>query len=178
LQYRPLPLDFVLVSRRNTLMITRRDLLVAAISVCAAIAGLAAAQSTDKPVMHSCVFNWADLKVVPTKQGEHRSVFDAPTPALAEFECHITTLNPGESPHPPHHHADEELMVIKEGTLAAMQNGVTNIVTEAALFLRPRTRNMVCATLAPTAPPISSLKSRRMIFKSDRSQLESANLAF
>jgi quercetin dioxygenase-like cupin family protein len=95
---------------------------------------MALAQSNGKPVMHSCVFNWADLKVIPTKQGERRVVFDAPTPTLTEFECHITTLNPGESPHPPHHHADEELMVIKEGTVAAMQGGKTNIVTTGGII--------------------------------------------
>jgi mannose-6-phosphate isomerase-like protein (cupin superfamily) len=115
-------------------MITRRDLIVAAVSISLAVAGMALAQSTGKPVMHSCVFNWADLKVVPTKQGERRAVFDAPTPALADLECHITTLNPGESPHPPHQHAAEELMIIRDGTLAAMQNGVTNIVTAGGII--------------------------------------------
>lgn len=115
-------------------MITRRDLFVAALSVFIAVAGIALAESNGKPVMHSCVFQWADLKVAPTKQGERRTVFDAPTLALAEFECHITTLNPGESPHPPHHHPEEELMIIKEGTLAALQGDKTNIVTAGGII--------------------------------------------
>ena len=115
-------------------MITRRDILVAAVSMSVAVAGIALAQSTGKPVMHSSVFNWADLKAVPTKVGERRAVFDAPTPALGGFECHITTLNPGQIPHLPHHHPDEELMIIKEGTLEAMQNGHTNIVTTGGII--------------------------------------------
>ena len=115
-------------------MITRRDLCVAAVSIIIAVAGVALAESGGKPVMHSCVFNWADLKAVPTRMGERRTVFDAPTPSLAEFECHITTLNPGESPHPPHRHADEELMVIKEGTVAALQGDKTNIVTAGGII--------------------------------------------
>lgn len=115
-------------------MITRRDLFVAAVAACVAVAGMALAQSNSKPVMHSCFFNWADLKVTPTKQGERRTVFDAPTPILAEFECHITTLNPGESPHPPHRHADEELMVIRDGTVEAMQGDKTNIVTAGGII--------------------------------------------
>lgn len=115
-------------------MITRRDILVASVSVLVAVAGMALAQSNGKPVMHSSVFNWADLKVTPTKQGERRTVFDAPTPNLADFECHITTLNPGEAPHPPHHHPDEELMIIKEGTLAALQGDKTNIVTAGGII--------------------------------------------
>src|ERR1019366_4677629 len=120
------PLDFISFSRRNARMITRRDLVVAAVSAFVAVAGIA--------VMRSSVFNWADLKVTPTKQGERRTVCDAPTPALANFECHITTLNPGESPHPPHRHADEELMVIKEGTLEALQGDQTNIVTAGGII--------------------------------------------
>jgi mannose-6-phosphate isomerase-like protein (cupin superfamily) len=115
-------------------IITRRDLFVAAVAAGVAAAGMAAAQSNRKPVMHSCVFNWANLKVTPTKQGERRSVFDAPTPALADLECHITTLNPGESPHPPHQHPEEELMIIKEGTLAAFQGDQTNIVTAGGII--------------------------------------------
>ena len=115
-------------------MITRRDLLVAAISMSLAVAGITFAESNGKPVMHSCVFNWADLKARPTKVGESRGVFDAPTPTLAEFECHITTLNPGESPHPPHRHPEEELMVIKEGTVEALQGGKTNIVTAGGII--------------------------------------------
>jgi mannose-6-phosphate isomerase-like protein (cupin superfamily) len=130
-------LDINPLSRRNGRMkITRRDLIVAAVSVSLAVAGLALAQSAGKPVLHSCVFNWADLKVTPTKQGERRAVFDASTPALADLECHITTLNPGESPHPPHQHADEELMILKEGTLEVMQNGVTNRVTADGIIFQ------------------------------------------
>jgi mannose-6-phosphate isomerase-like protein (cupin superfamily) len=104
------------------------------VSASVAIGGIALAESSGKPMMHSCFFNWADLKVVPTKQGERRAVFDAPTPALADLECHITTLNPGQPPHPPHKHPDEELMIIKEGTLAALQGDKTNIVTSGGII--------------------------------------------
>ena len=115
-------------------MITRRDFFVAAVSVFIAIAGIALAESNGKPIMHSSVFNWAALKMKPTKMGESRPVFDAPTPALAELECHITTLNPGESPHPPHRHPAEELMIIREGTLEALQGDQTNIVTAGGII--------------------------------------------
>jgi len=109
-------------------MITRRDLMVAGVSVLVAVAGMAGAETLGRPVLHSTVFQWADLKVRLTKVGEARSVVDAPTPALAELELHITTLNPGQSPHPPHRHVAEELMIVREGTLEAMQEGRTNLV--------------------------------------------------
>jgi mannose-6-phosphate isomerase-like protein (cupin superfamily) len=114
--------------------ITSRDLVVAAVSVSLAVAGMAFAQSVGKPLMRSTFFNWADLKVSPTKMGERRAVFDAPTPTLSNLECHITTLNPGEMPHAPHRHADEELMIVKEGTLAAIQGDQTNTVSVGGII--------------------------------------------
>jgi uncharacterized cupin superfamily protein len=104
------------------------------VSVLVTAAVVTFAQTAAKPVMHSSVFNWDRLKVEPTKIGERRGVFDAPTPALEDLEMHITTLNPGESPHPPHRHAAEELMIIKEGTLEALQGDQTNIVTAGGII--------------------------------------------
>lgn len=114
--------------------ITRRDLVVAVVSISLTVAGLAFAQAAAKPIMHSCIFNWADFKATPTKMGERRSVFDSPTPTLSNLECHITTLNPGETPHAPHRHADEELMIVKEGTLAAIQGDQTNTVAAGGII--------------------------------------------
>lgn len=111
--------------------ITRRDLLVAVISISLTVTGLALAQSAAKPVMRSGIFNWADLKASPTKQGERRGVFDASTATLARLECHITSLNPGEAPHASHRHPEEELMFVKEGTVQSVQNGNTTNRVEA-----------------------------------------------
>lgn len=73
----------------------------------------------------SGVVNWDTLTAVQTKVGERRAVFDAPTATLDNLECHVTTVNPGESPHPSHHHPDEELIVLREGTLDVTINGRT-----------------------------------------------------
>jgi uncharacterized cupin superfamily protein len=125
---RKLRLDRSIVCLRNAVMITRRDLLVAAIAVCSTAAVVALAQNASKPVMHSRAIQWNDLKVEMTKNGERRNVFDAPTANLSQFECHITTLNPGEAPHAGHRHMDEEMMIIREGTVEAVLNGETNRV--------------------------------------------------
>jgi len=109
-------------------MITRRDLIVAfaAMAVTASVSLLA--QSKTKPLMQSCLFKWSSLKSAQTKTGERRDVFDAPTATLDRIECHVTTLNPGEAPHAAHQHPEEELLIVKEGSLEAMQNGRTNVV--------------------------------------------------
>jgi len=110
---------------------TRRDLAVAALtaSVCLGLLGfigqdrIAATVPTPKPIMGSMAFDWEKMVVKPTKIGAYRKVCEAPTATLDELEYHITTLNPGQAPHPPHQHADEELLIVKEGTVEALVAG-------------------------------------------------------
>lgn len=101
---------------------TRRDLLVALITASLTLAGVAAA-SAQKTVLSSRVFDWNALTAAPNKTGEVRKVVQQPTATLDELEIHITTLRAGETPHPPHQHPDEELLVIKEGTVESLVNG-------------------------------------------------------
>lgn len=63
------------------------------------------------------------MKSDPNKTGSVRRVVQRPTATLDELEIHITTLAPGETPHPPHQHPAEELLVIKEGTVESLVNG-------------------------------------------------------
>ena len=98
--------------------ITRRDAIVAASAALLAI-GVARIVGADTAVMGSRAVAWDALKPEPTKVGEVRHVFQAPTATLDELESHITTLNPGQVPHAPHKHPDEEVLCLKEGTLEA-----------------------------------------------------------
>lgn len=113
---------------------TRRDLLVAALTatVClglfgfirpAPLAATVAAPVTPKPLMGSMAFDWEKLVVKKTKIGEVRSICRAPTATLDELEMHVTTLDRGQAPHPPHQHADEELLIVKTGTVEALVAG-------------------------------------------------------
>jgi XRE family transcriptional regulator, regulator of sulfur utilization len=103
-------------------MITRRDGLVAllTLSVTLSVIGLA---NTDTSLMGSSIFDWNSIEAKPTKVGSTRKFFQAPTATLDELECHVTTLNPGETPHAPHKHPDEELIIVKEGTVESLVNG-------------------------------------------------------
>jgi quercetin dioxygenase-like cupin family protein len=105
----------------------RTHFLVAMFAAGSSLALMALAQTPTppKPQLGSGVFDWSQLVAKPTKVGARRDVFDAPTATLSNLECHVTTVNPGEAPHAPHRHPDEELIVIKEGTLEVMVNGVT-----------------------------------------------------
>ena len=102
-------------------MITSRDLFVALIAVLATAGVFAAAD--QKPVMGSAVFDWNSIPVKQTNVGSVRQFFSSPTATLENLELHVTTLNPGQSPHPPHHHPNEELIIIQQGTLETLSNG-------------------------------------------------------
>lgn len=77
---------------------------------------------------------WDSLPIRATANGESRAVFDHPTPTLEKFEMHITTLKPGASSHPVHHHGWEEILLVKEGTLEASLNGEKHRVGPGSLI--------------------------------------------
>jgi quercetin dioxygenase-like cupin family protein len=70
---------------------------------------------------------FVDWESIPARYGPvglFRSVFDAPTPTLEKFEVHVTTLRPGMSPHQPHHHPWEEMLLMIEGDVEVSINGL------------------------------------------------------
>ena len=94
----------------------------------------AAGQKQAKPMLRSTVFKWDDLAVKTTPNGERRDVANHATPTLDVFECHITTLNPGKASHAPHRHPQEELIIVKEGTLEVHINGQTQRAGAGSVF--------------------------------------------
>jgi|SRR6185503_19573167 len=102
-------------------MIKSRDFVVAALTVMATL--FAVRLTAQTPVMQSSVFDWNSIPVKQTDVGSVRQFFRSPTITLDEFECHVTTLNPGLQPHPPHKHPNEELIIIREGTVETLSNG-------------------------------------------------------
>ena len=71
----------------------------------------------------SNVYVWDQLTTTPTAKGSRRAVFEGPTTSLDKLHCHITTLNPGEKSGEPVVHLQEEVIIVKEGTLEANFNG-------------------------------------------------------
>ncbi len=102
-------------------MITRRDLFVASIAVACSACVFAVAD--QKRIMGSTVVDWNSVAAKPTSFGSSRPFFSAPTATLEDLEVHVTTLNPGQSPHPPHQHPNEEMIIIQQGTVETLSNG-------------------------------------------------------
>lgn len=82
----------------------------------------------------SIVLEWARLPVRATPVGERRDLFDGATRTFRDLKGHITTLNPAETPHVPHRHPDEELILVREGTLEVTVNGAVHTAGAGAVI--------------------------------------------
>jgi quercetin dioxygenase-like cupin family protein len=96
---------------------------IAALAFAGGLAAATAARATP-PLLGSSALSWEQIEAGPAK-GMGKAIFRAQTATLDELEMHVTHLPPGQAPHPPHKHAQEELLILKEGTLEAMQEGKT-----------------------------------------------------
>jgi quercetin dioxygenase-like cupin family protein len=118
-------------------MLAGRNAVVAAMAVLAAgatLGSLAVSRAATPSQMRSRVFDWTQLKPEASKTGERREVFDAPTATLDRLASHVTTLNPGQAPHPAHKHPEEELMIVRQGTLEVTLNGQTTRVETGGMI--------------------------------------------
>jgi XRE family transcriptional regulator, regulator of sulfur utilization len=110
-------------SERGVMMISKRDILIAALSCCATFDVVSSVQNKH-PLMSSSVFDWETIPVKETKTGSTRDFFRAPTATSDQLECHVTTVKAGEASHAAHSHPEEELIIVKEGTLESVQKGI------------------------------------------------------
>src|SRR5262245_63779665 len=96
----------------------------------------AATIAAQRQLQKSTVWEWTTTDAKPNDWGKVRQVTRVPTPTLGELEIHISTLNPGKSPHAPHQHEHEELIILKEGTLEAFQSGTTRRVGPGGIIFQ------------------------------------------
>jgi quercetin dioxygenase-like cupin family protein len=108
-------------------MITRRDLAAAALAAGLTLVCVTWADEA-RGLLDSTAWQWKDLAPQKTPVGERRDVVRQPTRTLDELEMHISTLNPHTASHPPHTHPNEEMVIVKEGTLQAHVNGKEIVV--------------------------------------------------
>ena len=95
--------------------------MVALIAAACTAGGFAAAD--ELPFLGPAVFERGTIASKATAAGEVRSFFTMKTATLDQLEVHETTLNPGKMPHAPHKHPNEEMLVIRQGTVEALVKG-------------------------------------------------------
>jgi len=93
-------------------MANRRDLLK--LAGLGAVAPWSVARASGKLANSTLQLGQAKLEKQPF--GDLRTYYDGPTDQLRSMTAGSLLLNPGMSPHPPHQHPEEEMMVITEGS--------------------------------------------------------------
>lgn len=78
------------------------------------VAAKAAGQSR---ALASQMHRYEDLKVQVNGPNRGRAILEGETHEGVAIELHETELAPGQTPHPPHHHVHEEMILVREGTM-------------------------------------------------------------
>ncbi len=94
-------------------MAKRRDVLKWAAGGSVAMWPLAAAGGAKLPNSTRAA---GEAKLQKESFGDLRVYYDGPTDQLKAMTAGSLQLKPGMSPHPPHQHPEEEIMVVTEGT--------------------------------------------------------------
>jgi mannose-6-phosphate isomerase-like protein (cupin superfamily) len=90
-------------------------------------------EKKEKPVLQSKAYKYEDLAVKVNGENNSRAVFDGKNHSGFGVELHMTELGPGMSPHAPHHHVNEEALMLRTGQLDVTIKGQTTRVTAGSV---------------------------------------------
>lgn len=88
----------------------------------------APAASPDNQTIASFVKPFDQLPVKQNGTNTSRAILNGITESGTAMEVHETTLGPGMSPHPPHHHKHDELFLMSKGSLEVTIAGKTSTI--------------------------------------------------
>ena len=127
-----------------------------------AFALFAVAASAQAPGLRSTTLSWEDIQAKQlSPNGRTRSLFRSPTATLDELEIHVTTLPPGQASHAPHTHPEEEVIIIKEGSVEVHQSGQTRVVGPGAVLFMASYEPHAVRNVGDTPPATTSCSGFR-----------------
>jgi len=117
--------------------VSRREACALLPALCAALS----ASSSENDALKSAAYPFESLPVSKDAQAAYRDILEGRTRTGDYLEAHETVLEPGAMPHPPHHHAGEELFLISSGKLEATIAGKKTVLGPGSAFLLPPMRS-------------------------------------
>jgi len=147
-------------------MLTRREFTLLLLTALTTAGVAAMAQSDKKSVMTSTAIEWNSFEAKTNATGSSKKFFEGPTATLEVLECHASTLNPGAANHVILRRPNEEVIIVKEGTIEAfvddkwMRVGPGSVIFNAANALQsmrnvgdgPATYHVIMFRPAATPP--------------------------
>jgi mannose-6-phosphate isomerase-like protein (cupin superfamily) len=100
-------------------MLIRRKCVLVLITALATAALTAQAQSEKTSALTSQAIEWNSRDVKTNANGSSRKFFEGSTSSLDMLECHASTLNPGTTNHVILKRQNDEVIIVKEGTIEA-----------------------------------------------------------
>jgi mannose-6-phosphate isomerase-like protein (cupin superfamily) len=95
-----------------------------------------ASPAAAKPRLASKAYPFAELKEKKSGGNSSWAILNGQTWAGCPIEVHETRLAPGAMPHPPHHHAHEEMFLVREGEVEVTISGhATRLGPGSAAFV-------------------------------------------
>lgn len=115
--------------------------------------------------IRSGVYVWNDTPVTRKTDSEQRLLLNGRTTDFSRFSLHATTLPARQAPHPAHRHADEELIIIKEGELTVTIEGKSKTLGagSVALMMPGDEHGFVNAGDAPATYYVMRYESREPV---------------
>jgi quercetin dioxygenase-like cupin family protein len=86
--------------------------------------------SVNSPIFRE----WSEIAFKPSANGGRRDILKQPTSVLKELEMHTTTLNEGLPSHAAHNHPDEEIILVRFGTVEETINGAASKLGPGSLI--------------------------------------------
>lgn len=97
---------------------------IASLGLLVGVEGKAPTPPVSAPAkLASAVYERDRLVVEPRPNGSRRPVLDGPTATLDHLHAHISTLEPGQRSGEPSLHRQEEVIIVREGTVEAEFDG-------------------------------------------------------
>jgi mannose-6-phosphate isomerase-like protein (cupin superfamily) len=108
----------------------RRSVFVALPALFASLAAepSSLAIAPDVETIASFVKPFDQLPVKQNGTNTSRAILNGKTESGCIMEVHETTLGPGMSPHPPHHHKHDEMFLMSKGSLEVTIAGKTSTI--------------------------------------------------
>lgn len=110
-------------------MTNRRD-----VFLLAAVPAIGAFAANASPKLPNSTLDDTHAKLDRQPFGDLRTYFDGPTDQLRSMTAGSLMLKPGMSPHPPHQHPEEEIMVVTEGSGEIVVEGKVTKVGPGAMM--------------------------------------------
>ncbi len=110
---------------------SRRDLSLLLPALAAAIT----ADAQDPKTLGAETYLYEDMKVTVNGQNKGRTAFNGVLQSGIRVSMHLTELGPGQIPHPPHKHPQQEIIMVRRGILDATSGDKTVRVTAGSVVI-------------------------------------------